>query len=168
MNVAKDAEGKDIPLGRDEALANLQTHIKTVMEHFGGKVISWDVVNEAMSDNPSNPANWEDSLRKSPWYNAIGPDYLEQAYLAARAVLDEHPEWNVKLYYNDYNDYNEDNQNKAQAIYNMVKAINDKYALTHPGKLLIDGVGMQAHYNINTNPENVRLSLEKFISLASK
>ncbi|WP_019912469.1 endo-1,4-beta-xylanase [Paenibacillus sp. HW567] len=162
MNTAKNAEGKDIPLGRDEALGNMKTHIKTVMEHFGGKVISWDVVNEAMGDNPPNPSNWEDSLRKSPWYNAIGADYVEQAFLAARAVLDEHPEWNIKLYYNDYN---EDNQNKAQAIYNMVKAINDKYALTHPGKLLIDGVGMQAHYNINTNPENVKLSLEKFISL---
>lgn len=47
----------------------------------------------------------------------------------------------------------------------MVKEINDKYALTHPGKLLIDGVGIQAHYSINTNPENVERSLEKFISL---
>ncbi|MEF2968556.1 endo-1,4-beta-xylanase [Paenibacillus sp. M1] len=162
LNTTTDAEGSTIPLGREEALGNLRTHIQTVMEHFGDKVISWDVVNEAMSDNPSNPADWEASLRKSPWYNAIGPDYLEQAFLAAREVLDDHPEWDIKLYYNDYN---EDNQNKAQAIYNMVKAINDKYALTHPGKLLIDGVGMQGHYSINTNPENVKLSLEKFISL---
>lgn len=80
----------------------------------------------------------------------------------AREVLDQHPDWNIKLYYNDYN---EDNQNKAAAIYNMVKAINDRYALTHPGKRLIDGVGMQGHYSVNTNPENVKLSLEKFISL---
>jgi len=76
--------------------------------------------------------------------------------------LDAHPEWDIKLYYNDYN---EDNQNKAQAIYRMVKDINDRYALEHPGKLLIDGVGMQGHYNVNTNPENVELSLERFISL---
>lgn len=132
------------------------------MEHFGDRVISWDVVNEAMSDNPPAPANWETSLRQSPWVQAIGPDYVEQAFLAAREVLDAHPEWDIKLYYNDYN---EDNQNKAQAIYNMVKEINDRYALEHPGKLLIDGVGMQGHYNVNTNPENVELSLERFISL---
>lgn len=132
------------------------------MKHFGDRVISWDVVNEAMNDNPSNPDNWQAALRKAPWYEAIGPDYLEQAFLAAREVLDEHPEWDIKLYYNDYND---DNQNKAQAIYSMVKELNDKYALTHPGKMLIDGIGMQAHYNINTNPDNVKLSLEKFISL---
>ncbi|WEK54632.1 MAG: endo-1,4-beta-xylanase [Candidatus Cohnella colombiensis] len=150
------------PLSRDEALANMRDHIKTVIEHFEDKVISWDVVNEAMNDNPTNPTDWKASLRQSPWYEAIGDDYLEQAYLAAREVVDGHPDWNIKLYYNDYN---EDNQNKAQAIYNMVKDINDRYAVKHPGKLLIDGIGMQGHYNINTNPDNVKLSLEKFISL---
>lgn len=162
MNTTKDASNNTIPLGREEALENMRTHIETVMEHYGDKVISWDVVNEAMNDNPPNPTNWEGSLRQAPWYQAIGPDYVEQAFLAAREVLDAHPEWDIKLYYNDYN---EDNQNKAQAIYSMVKAINDKYAQTHSGKLLIDGVGMQAHYSVNTNPDNVKLSLEKFISL---
>ncbi|WP_040950848.1 endo-1,4-beta-xylanase [Gorillibacterium massiliense] len=150
------------PLGRDEALQNMKTHIQKVMEHFGNKVISWDVVNEAMNDNPGNPADWQASLRQSSWYNAIGPDYVEQAFLAAREVLDAHPGWDIKLYYNDYN---EDNQNKATAIYNMIKDLNDKYAKSHSGKLLIDGMGMQGHYNINTNPANVELSLEKFISL---
>ncbi|WP_025677594.1 endo-1,4-beta-xylanase [Paenibacillus massiliensis] len=162
MNTRRDAQNNAIPLGREEALANMRTHIRTVMEHFGDRVISWDVVNEAMSDNPPNPVNWEASLRQSPWYQSIGPDYVEQAFLAAREVLDDHPEWNIKLYYNDYN---EDNQNKAQAIAGMVEEINDRYALAHPGKLLIDGIGMQGHYNVNTNPENVRLSLERFINL---
>ncbi|SFT22137.1 endo-1,4-beta-xylanase [Paenibacillus sp. BC26] len=162
LNTTKDGDNNTIPLGREEALTNLKTHIQTVMEHFGSKVISWDVVNEAMNDNPSNPADWKASLRQTPWNNAIGTDYVEQAFLAAREVLDAHPAWDIKLYYNDYN---EDNQNKALAIYNMVKEINDRYALTHPGKLLIDGVGMQAHYSVNTNPDNVELSLEKFISL---
>lgn len=151
-----------VALSREEALENLRTHIKNVMEHFENKVISWDVVNEAMDDNPPNPADWQASLRKSDWYKAIGPDYVEQAFLAAREVLDDHPEWDIKLYYNDYN---EDNQNKSQAIFNMVKEINTRYADANPGKLLIDGVGMQAHYSVSTNPENVRLSLERFISL---
>ncbi|OPX44078.1 endo-1,4-beta-xylanase A precursor [Ruminiclostridium hungatei] len=150
-----------VALSREEALGNLRTHIKTVMEHFGDKVISWDVVNEAIDDNPPNPSDWQASLRKSTWYNAIGPDYVEQAFLAAQEVLDEKG-WDIKLYYNDYN---EDNQSKSQAIYNMVKDINDRYAETHPGELLIDGVGMQAHYVVTTNPENVKLSLERFISL---
>lgn len=149
------------PLSRDAALANLRRHIDTVVEHYGNKVISWDVVNEAINDGITNPTDWQANLRQSGWYKAIGPDFVEQAFLEARKVVDEH-NWNIKLYYNDYN---EDNQNKAQAIYNMVKDINDKYAQTHPGKLLIDGIGMQSHYNLNTNPANVQASMEKFISL---
>lgn len=149
------------PLPREEAIKNLETHVKTVVEHFGDKVISWDVVNEAMNDNPPNPSDWRDSLRQSGWLQAIGDDYLELAYRFAKEVIDENG-WDIKLYYNDYND---DNQRKAEAIYQMVKEINEKYAEENDGELLIDGIGMQAHYNLNTNPENVRLSMEKFISL---
>ncbi|MBP1915996.1 endo-1,4-beta-xylanase [Lederbergia galactosidilyticus] len=149
------------PLSRKEALENLRIHVKTVVEHFGPNVISWDVVNEAMNDNPTNPSDWEASLRQSGWYKAIGSDYIEQAFRIAKEVINE-KDWEIKLYYNDYND---DNQNKAEAIYQMVKEINENYAAEHNGDILIDGIGMQGHYNLNTNPENVRRSLEKFISL---
>ncbi|SER25219.1 Endo-1,4-beta-xylanase, GH35 family [Gracilibacillus ureilyticus] len=149
------------PLSREQALENLRNHVKTTVEHFGDSVISWDVVNEAMNDNPPNPSDWKASLRQSGWLEAIGPDYLEQAYRAAKEVIDENG-WDIQLYYNDYND---DNQNKAEAIYQMVKEINENYAAENDGELLIDGIGMQAHYNLNTNPENVRRSMEKFISL---
>ncbi len=151
-----------VVLSREEALENMTGHIKNVVQHFGNQVISWDVVNEAMGDNPSNPSDWRGSLRNnSNWGKAIGPDYIEQAFLAAREVIDQNG-WNIKLYYNDYN---EDNQNKADAIYNMVNEINTSYAEDHPGKLLIEGIGMQAHYNTHTKPENVEASLKKFISL---
>ncbi|SEL61694.1 endo-1,4-beta-xylanase [Paenibacillus sp. OK003] len=149
------------PLSREEALTNLRTHVKTVVEHFGDQVISWDVVNEAMNDNPANPEDWKNALRNSGWLQAIGPDFLEQAFLAAKEVIDDNG-WDIKLYYNDYND---DNQNKSTAIYSMVKEINEKYAANHPGEKLIDGIGMQAHYNLGTRLDNVKMSLERFISL---
>ncbi|HEX9058677.1 MAG TPA: sugar-binding protein, partial [Clostridia bacterium] len=99
-------------------------------------------------------------------YKSIGDDFIEQAFLTARQELDAHPEWgNIRLFYNDYN---EDNQAKATAIYNMVKDLNDKYASTHPGKLLIDGIGMQAHYMLSTNPANVKSTLERYASLGVK
>ena len=44
----RGADGK--PLPRDEALKNLKDHIDGVMGHFKGKVIGWDVVNEAIGD----------------------------------------------------------------------------------------------------------------------
>lgn len=149
------------PLDRAEALANMRSHIETVMEYFGERTISWDVVNEAISDNPPNPADWRASLRNSPWKAAIGDDYVEQAFLIAKEVIKGHG-WDIKLYYNDYN---EDNQNKATAIANMVEEINARYAEANDGELLIDGIGMQAHYNLNTRPDNVEASLQRFIAL---
>lgn len=149
------------PLSKEEALKNLRTHVKTTVEHYGESVISWDVVNEAMNDNPPSPGNWQGSLRDSGWLKAIGPDYIKESFIAAKEVIDENG-WDIPLYYNDYND---DNKNKSEAIYNMVKEINEEYAIDNDGKKLISGVGMQGHYNLNTNPENVRNSLEKFVSL---
>ncbi|WP_181438797.1 endo-1,4-beta-xylanase [Paenibacillus sambharensis] len=165
-NALKDEAGNPIYLSRDEALTNMRTHIRTVMEHYGGIPESWDVVNEAMEDDPHPVTNWKDALRKSAWYYSVGPDFVEQAFLAAREVLDNHPEWgDIKLYYNDFN---EDFPVKRDAIYDMVKELNDRYASTHPGKLLIDGIGMQSHYDMRTKPANVEASLEKFASLGVK
>lgn len=145
---------EDIP--RDEAIENLTVHAKTVAEHFKGRVISWDVLNEAIIDNPPNPQDWRASLRHSPWYKAIGPEYIEMVFKAAREA-----DPGAKLYYNDYN---LDNQNKSIAVYNMVKDLNE----ANPdvgGRPLIDGVGMQGHYRVHTNPANVALSLERFAGL---
>ncbi len=161
--VQRDEAGNPIYLGREEALANMRTHIKTVMEHFGDKVVSWDVVNEAMQDGPPAVADWKDALRRSPWYYSVGPDFVEQAFLAARDVLNEHPEWKeIKLYYNDFND---EFPAKRDAIHDMIKEMNDRYAVAHPGQLLVDGIGLQAHYNMTTKPEDVEAAIEKYASL---
>lgn len=149
-------------LSREEALENMYTHIEETIIHYGDDVIAWEVVNEAMNDNPRDPENWRDMLRRSDWYDAIGDDYLELAYRKAREVLDENGWEEVKLYYNDYND---DNQSKSRAIYYMVQEINETYAEENPGELLIDGVGMQGHYNASTIADNVRQSIERFREL---
>ncbi|MDR1215135.1 MAG: endo-1,4-beta-xylanase [Treponema sp.] len=143
-------------VSRDEAVANLTTHARTVVEHFKGKVVSWDVLNEAIADNPPNPEDWKASLRPSPWLQAIGADYVEIVFKAAREADPA-----AKLYYNDYN---MDNTNKATAVYNMVKDINERNPDVR-GRPLIDGIGMQGHYSSHTNPVNVENSLQRFISL---
>jgi len=143
-------------IGRDEAIENLVTHAKTVAKHFKGRVISWDVLNEAIIDGPPNPEDWRASLRQTPWLKAIGPEHIEILFRAAREADPD-----AILYYNDYN---EDYQDKALAIYNMVRELNEK----NPdvlGRPLIDGIGMQGHYLLNTDIENVTASLERFLSL---
>lgn len=98
-------------------------HIAGVMAHYKGKVIAWDVVNEA----------WEDDgqLRSSIWSQKLGASFIDDAFKAARAADPE-----VKLYYNDYDI--ESDYAKADAVYEMVKSMKER-------GIPIDGVGMQMH-----------------------
>ena len=123
---------------------------------------SIDVVNEAFADGANN-ADWKANLRSNEgWYTALGAEWVEDAFLKAAEIVDAKG-WNCKLYYNDYNlDY----ADKAKSVYAMVKDINERYAKKRPnGKPLIEGIGMQAHYNENTVVANVGNSIKLFSSL---
>jgi GH35 family endo-1,4-beta-xylanase len=155
--------GTPTPLPIEEAKANMDAHIKSVLERYGASLYSIDVVNEAIADGRNDP-DWKKNLRDNEgWYRALGPEWVEYAFLKAAEIVDSHPEWNCKLYYNDYNlDY----ADKATAVYNMVKNINEEYVDVRPnGKPLIEGIGMQGHYNQDTNPANVENSINLFSSL---
>jgi endo-1,4-beta-xylanase len=55
-------------------------HIGSVVKHYAGKIYSWDVVNEAIhNDRP-------DGLRRKPWLDFIGPDYIDIAFQTAHAA----------------------------------------------------------------------------------
>jgi endo-1,4-beta-xylanase len=71
----------------------LEDHIRTVGGHYKGKIHSWDVVNEAVLPEDGRP----DGLRKSPWMELLGPDYIDIAFRAARQA-DPH----ALLTYNEY------------------------------------------------------------------
>jgi endo-1,4-beta-xylanase len=64
------------PASRELALQRMRTHIGTVVGHYKGKIKQWDVVNEAINDGPG-------ILRPSPWLQAIGEDYIAEAFRAA-------------------------------------------------------------------------------------
>jgi endo-1,4-beta-xylanase len=137
---------------------NMVNHINTVLSHFKGKVLTWDVINEAMDDGITDPSDWRNCLRKeSGWYKALGADYIELAFRTAREADPD-----VILYYNDYglND-----QRKAAAVRNMIKEINDKYKAEGNTRNLIDGVGMQGHYGLWLNVNDVRASLNRFVEI---
>jgi endo-1,4-beta-xylanase len=66
-------------------------HIQKVVGHYKGRVYSWDVVNEPIH-NDGRP----DQLRRRPWLDFIGPQYLDIAFQtaheadpSARLVLNE-------------------------------------------------------------------------------
>lgn len=149
-------------LSAKEAKANMDAHIANVLGRYGAGLYSIDVVNEAFADGANN-ADWKANLRAGEgWYLAMGPEWIERAFLKAAEIVDAKG-WNCKLYYNDYNlDY----ADKAKSVYAMVKDINERYAKKRKnGKPLIEGIGMQAHYNENTVVANVESSIKLFSSL---
>jgi endo-1,4-beta-xylanase len=119
----EDAKGK--PLSRPAALAHLKQHIDGVVAHFHGKVDSWNVVNEAISDQPG------EDLRDTPARRAIGNDYIERAFEYARAA-----DPGVPLYYNDYNI---EDPKKLPRTLRLIQRLKEN------GQH-IDAVGIQGHW----------------------
>lgn len=122
-------EGSDHkPLSREEALANLKNHIDTVVKHFQGKVVSWDVVNEAISDAPG------EYLRDTPARRAIGDDFIAKAFEYARNA-----DPGVMLYYNDYN---LEDPSKLPKALKLIRSLRGK-------GIRIDAIGIQGHWLLN-------------------
>jgi endo-1,4-beta-xylanase len=124
-----DANGQ--PLSRTNALANLQHYINGVMRHYQGRVQAWNVVNEALSDQPG------EFLRDTPAKRAIGEDYVEKAFEYARQTDPQ-----AELYYNDYN---------IEQPAKLAKTLKLIHQLQAKG-IRLDAVGVQGHWLLNWPP----------------
>ncbi|WP_158843928.1 endo-1,4-beta-xylanase [Saccharothrix deserti] len=131
----------DVPAG--ELLGVMRNHITNVAGHYKGKLVHWDVVNEAFEENGAR--------RQSVFQQKIGDSYIAEAFKAARAA-----DPNVKLYYNDYNI--EGIGAKSDAVYDMVKSFKQQ-------GIPIDGVGMQAHLILGQVPSTMRQNIQRFADL---
>ncbi|MDO5576307.1 MAG: endo-1,4-beta-xylanase [Fibrobacter sp.] len=141
--------------GRDEVLGIMYNHIENVMKHFGNKVHSWDVVNEAIATT-TDVGNGNARMRES---TQIGPDYIELAFRKAREVADNNGMKDMKLYYNDYS-IDADND-KSKFARKMIKELVDK-------GVPIDGVGFQMHIGPPNNiptVESVRDNMQYYADL---
>jgi endo-1,4-beta-xylanase len=117
--------GKDV--SKEELLKRLKEHIQTIVSRYKGKVYAWDVVNEAISDNPA------EYLRNSKWLQICGEEYISKAFQYA------HEADPAALLF--YNDYNEINPVKREKIFKLVKG------LIRAG-IPIHGIGLQGHWSI--------------------
>lgn len=121
---------------RDNARELLTQHILTVAGHFRGRLHSWDVVNEAIEPKDGQA----DGLRKSLWFDLIGPDYLE---LAFRTAASADPD--AKLTYNDYGIELDtpDQTRKRELVLGLIRKLKDRgvplYAVGVQSHLSADG-----------------------------
>jgi len=119
------------PLPRELALANLKKHIDTVVAHFKGQLESWNVVNEAISDEPG------EYMRDTAALRAIGPDYVQKAFEFAHQA-----DPNVPLYYNDYN---VEDSTKLPKVLQLIRSLRK-------AGVRLDGVGIQGHWLLTYPP----------------
>ncbi|QFG26872.1 1,4-beta-xylanase [Actinomadura sp. WMMB 499] len=121
-------------------------HINGVMAHYQGKIVQWDVVNEAFEDGNSG-------ARRNSNLQRTGNDWIEVAFRTARAADPA-----AKLCYNDYNIENW-NWAKTQAVYSMVRDFKQR-------GVPIDCVGFQSHFNSGSPYNaNFRTTLQSFAAL---
>lgn len=129
---------------RDAAIAALKDHIDTVVGRYKGRIVAWDVVNEAIDDTTGE-------LRDSPWLTAIGPDYIALAFQFAHEADPE-----AKLYYNDYSA--EGLGGKADAVYALMKSLKEQ-------GVPIDGVGWQGHFEATSYIDDIKANGERLAAL---
>ena len=134
-------------------IQQLLTHVQ---ENYPGVIYCWDVVNEAVDPESADPdsdfkCRTECGGAPNPWYETIGPEYVELAFTYARKYADS----DVKLFYNDYNTFQVP---KTEGIYNLCSGLKEKG--------LLDGIGMQGYWGIDyPQISEIKTAMEKFASL---
>lgn len=106
-------------------------HISTIVSRYKGKVAQWDVVNEPLSEDDVDYSPQQKGLRKQMWFDAMGEEYIDIAFKAARAADPK-----AKLYLNDFGIENDGE--RWDALLALVKRLQAR-------GVPIDGVGFESH-----------------------
>jgi endo-1,4-beta-xylanase len=117
----------------------MQTHIRTVAARYKGKVLAWDVLNEAIEDNGQ--------LRDNIWLRKIGEEYISLAYKYAHEA-----DPNAKLFYNDYG--------QEYSVRKMAKILDFVKSAKRAG-IPIHGLSFQMHTVLRVDVNKVRDMLAK-------
>ncbi len=142
-------DGQGGAASRDTLLGRMKEHISTVAGHFKGSTYCWDVVNEAIDDHGGGQF-----LRKSPWLEIIGPDFLQKAFAFAHEA-----DPGAQLFYNDYN---ETDPVKCAKICRLVRQLKEQGVPIH-------GLGLQGHWNIfSPTLDEIRTALDQYAALGVK
>jgi endo-1,4-beta-xylanase len=117
----------------DQVREAMTRHIEGVVEHFRdefpGRLIAWDVVNEALASEDGNI-----SFRDSVFHRYLGEGYLAEAFEIAHRTDPD-----ALLFYNDYGI--EGLGNKSTATFELVSGLVEDGVPIH-------GVGFQMHTRV--------------------
>jgi endo-1,4-beta-xylanase len=120
-------------------------YIAAVAGRYRGRVVSWDVVNEAVNDGDSG------SYRECLWSRNLGMDYMPEAFHLARAADDQ-----AILFLNDYN--LESNPRKRAGFLRLAESLLKAGAP-------LQGLGTQTHIDIDLASGMVTTAMRDLASL---
>jgi len=129
---------------RAELRLVLRNHIRRVMERYRGRVAEWDVLNEIVADSGAG-------LRRSLWSRVLGDDFAGDVL---RWAHDADPD--AKLYMNEIGA--DGLTRKSDGFYRLVARLKAQGAP-------LDGVGFQAHFNLDGVPDGFEDNLRRFAAL---
>ncbi|KAA6330040.1 Xylosidase/arabinosidase [termite gut metagenome] len=121
----KDENGNDV--SREVLIARMKDHITTIVGRYKGRILGWDVVNEAILD--------DGSYRRSKFYEILGEEFIPLAFQFAHEA-----DPNAELYYNDYS---MSIPEKREGVVRLIKSLKEK-------GIRIDAVGMQGHIGMDS------------------
>jgi endo-1,4-beta-xylanase len=137
--------------------AYLTEHIQTVVGRYAGQIHSWDVVNEAIDLQDGR----SDGLRRTPWLEFLGTDYIKRAFQIAAAA-----DPNALLVYNDYGfEYDKlEDEAKRTAVLKLLERLKSQGTPIH-------AFGIQSHLDgseTRLNPRKLRQFLADVADLGLK
>lgn len=140
-------------LGRPGGVDVLLQRVRDVVGHFRGRVIEWDVVNEAIEPKDG----LEGGLRHSPLYQAGGKDFIANCFHAAQEA-----DPRALLVYNEYDLFYDTPAEdlRRSATLRLMSELKRRNVPLH-------GLGLQCHLKVGNrfNEKKFRAFLEEAASL---
>jgi len=104
----------------------LRDYVGKVCDHYGDRLVSWDVVNEAVDEQTG-------VVRDCVVTRLLGVEGLGVAFTAAREHLPH-----TQLVYNDYMNWEAGDENHRQGVLKLLRWFRDH-------KIPVDALGLQSH-----------------------
>jgi endo-1,4-beta-xylanase len=128
---------------REQTRQIMLDHIRTVVSHYRGQIVQWDVVNE-----PFNA----DGTKRRTLFRRIGARYMDEAFAAARAA-----DPGAKLFLNEIDI--ELGGPKADGVFTEVSRMRAR-------GVPIDGVGFQMHSDLlRHNPQQLAAQMARYAAI---
>ena len=149
-------------VSKDVMDLRLEWYIKTILEYYTGAnskykdlFYGWDVVNEAINDSTATYRGADESS-----WAAVYGDKSNEYIIKAFQWANKYAPASLELYYNDYNDCV---PSKVAGIVELLKAVKAAEGTR------IDGMGMQAHHNIDSpSVEQVEAAVRAYCAVVGK